>query len=82
MTDEQIEVCKALGKVTCLPASFDKRMCRTMFFKACDTPEQELSEKQNEWIYRLLYKYRRQVPNTYEKYKTNEYCNRAVAFKN
>jgi hypothetical protein len=39
MTDEQIEVCKALGKVTCLPASFDKRMCRTMFFKACDTPE-------------------------------------------
>ena len=76
MTDQQIEVCKALGKANCLPTSFDKKMCRIMFFKACDTPEEDLTEKQNEWIYRLLYKYRRQLPNTYKKYQMNEFCRR------
>jgi hypothetical protein len=51
MTKEQQDICLALGKVSYLPAE----------------PEKELSEKQNEWMYRLLYKYRKQLPNTYER---------------
>lgn len=74
MTTEQIEICKALGKVRYLPASFDKRFGNNLCSLSFTQPEKELSEKQNEWMYRLLYKYRKQLPVTYEKYKSNPLC--------
>lgn len=76
MTDEQKEICINLGKVSCLPASFDKRFGNNVHSMALNSPEKELSESQNEWIYRLLYKYRKQLPKTYEKYKANPLCSR------
>jgi endo-beta-N-acetylglucosaminidase D len=36
--------------------------------------QQDLSERQNEFIFRLLYKYRRSLPHTYNAYKTNIFC--------
>lgn len=72
MTSDQIKICKGLGKVKCLPGTFDKRMCNSL---SSLSPEYELSEKQNEWMYRLLYKFRKQLPNTYNEFKHNEFCN-------
>lgn len=76
MTPEQMSIAKALGNVTYLPASFDKRMGLNMSYLAHNNPDKEISEKQNEWLYRLLYKYRKQIPNTYQKFKDNLFCNR------
>lgn len=75
LEDEKI-VIKALDKVTYLPGSWNKRFAGSMVSLMMASPEKELSEKQKEWIYRLLYRYRRQVPNTYDKYKDHEFCNK------
>lgn len=76
MTKDEIEICINLGKVSYLPASFDKRFGNSMHSLAINSPEKELSESQKEWIYRLVYKYRKQLPLTYEKYKSNPMCSR------
>jgi hypothetical protein len=77
MTIEQKEICLALGRVTYLPGSFDKRFGNNLSGLAQSQPEKELTEKQNEWMFRLLYKYRKQLPGTYEKYKGNPLCAQA-----
>jgi hypothetical protein len=76
MTDEQRKICLALGGVRYLPGSFDKRLGNNLHSMAQNTPEKELSEKQNEWMYRLLYKYRRQLSSTYERFKGNPLCSK------
>lgn len=76
-----MEICIALGSVRYLPGSFDKRFAHGLYDIATNTPAKELSEKQNEWMYRLLYKYRRQLPNTYRKYKEHEYCRKKESRK-
>lgn len=82
MTKEQIDICLALGRVRYLPGTFDKRLGNNLNAIASNTPEKELSEKQNEWMYRLLYKYRKQLPNTYERFKNNPLCARKEADTN
>lgn len=74
MTEDQKQICTALGKVSYLPASFDKRFGNNLHGIAQMTPEKELTEKQNEWMFRLLYKYRNQLPETYERHKLNPLC--------
>lgn len=77
MTIDQQRICIALGTVSYLPASFDKRFGNNLCALAETQPDKELSEKQNEWMYRLLYKYRKQLPNTYARYKNHPLCARA-----
>jgi hypothetical protein len=74
MTQDQIYICVALGDVRYLPASFDKRFGLNLCAIAESTPDKELTEKQNEWMYRLLYKYRKQLPETYSRFKDNPMC--------
>lgn len=74
MTPEQIEICLSFGHVTALPGSWDKRMMNNLNALASHNPEKELSEKQNEWMYRLLYKYRKQIPETFRKYNNHPFC--------
>lgn len=68
MTTEQREITVTLYNCTMLPGSWDKRFIRNVV----DRPE--LTETQNEWIFRLLYKYRKQCGKVYEKYKSNPNC--------
>ena len=77
MTDEEKEVIGALDRVTYLPGSWNKKFARAMVLLMRVSPEKELSEKQGQWIYRLLYRYRRQVPEVYEKYMDRPCCNNA-----
>lgn len=73
MKPEQAEICSALRfKVSYLPGSFDKRLGMSL------DSLKELTEKQNEWMYRLLFKYRRQLPELYERHKTNPFCSRKL----
>lgn len=72
MTGEQSEIIEGLRKVK-LPFgdSFDRSFIETMYFSKS---KYNLTPKQNEWIYRLLYKYRAQLPELYELHKENEFC--------
>ena len=74
MTAEQIIICTAFGRVSFLPGSFNKRLGNGLYAIATSDTGKELSEKQNEWMYRLLYKYRKQIPDVYEMYKDNHLC--------
>jgi hypothetical protein len=74
MTTDEISIIHALSNVTYLPGSFNKRFIRSLNGIADNKPEQEITEKQREWMYRLLYTYRRQVPIVYEKHKDHPHC--------
>ena len=74
MTTDQIEICRAFERVTCLPGTWDKRMINSLISMAWMEKEIELTEKQNLWMFRLLYKYRKQIPNVYSKYMFNPLC--------
>jgi hypothetical protein len=74
MTEDQKLICRALGAVNYLPGSFDKRFGNNLSQMAKENPEKELSEKQNEWMFRLLYKYRKQLPLPYHTHKDNPLC--------
>lgn len=74
MTNDQKYICIGLGTVRYLPGTFDKRLGNNLCALVSNNPEKELSDKQNEWMYRLLYKYRKQLPSIYERYKNNPLC--------
>ena len=74
MTTAEIEISISFNRVTFLPGSWDKRYARQWANQAESNPAYELTDKQSEWIYRLLYKYRRQLPDIYEKYKDHPLC--------
>jgi hypothetical protein len=82
MTKDQLLISKALGSIRYLPGSFDKRFALNLAHIAEDCQEKELTEKQNEWMYRLLYKYRNQLPQIYLLYQNNPLCTRLRSPKN
>lgn len=55
------------------PGGWAKKFLKDMF-KLRVRRKIKISEKQNEWIFRLLYKYRKKLPELYEKYKDNKFC--------
>lgn len=52
--------------VTYLPGHYDKLFARNIYNKS--NPYFELTDKQREFMYKMLYKYRKQIPSTYKKY--------------
>ncbi|NEP61459.1 MAG: hypothetical protein F6K31_31660 [Symploca sp. SIO2G7] len=62
MTPEQIEKINKLAGCTFKPGSWDKRFVRSLKESSEQTPNKELSVKQIEWVDKLTYKYRRQIP--------------------
>lgn len=59
MTTDEMQAVMALVRCTFLPGSWDKRFVRALGQHARDTP---LSDKQREWLWKLVWKYRRQIP--------------------
>jgi len=49
-----------------------------MIYKARVESTKELTDAQNEWLYRILFTYRKQIPDVYEKYRDNPLCQKAV----
>lgn len=70
MTPEEIEdLAESVGEVSTLPGTFDKRFVNMLWWRSKQEPKAELSPKQIKWVFKLAYKYRRQIPATYEHYK-------------
>jgi len=74
MTEHERVAAKGLGNASILPGGFDKRFARQISTIAENSPEKELSEKQKEWLLRLVYKYRRQLPLSYANFKNDPRC--------
>ena len=78
MTAAEIEIAIAFNRVTFLPATWDKRFPKQWSNQAghekATGQTYTLTDSQSEWLYRLLYKYRRQIPDVYEKYKDHPQC--------
>jgi len=71
MTSDQLEIINILSQVTMQMGSWDNRFIK----RIVHTPtEKTLTENQDEWLYRLLYKYRKQAPVVYKKFSTNPHC--------
>lgn len=79
--DEQLIILK-LNSCTFLPASWNKRFVGSLLNKIkSDGTSDELTESQREWMYRLLYRYRKQIPETYNKFKHVPECGRKEKVK-
>ena len=75
MTEREIQIVTNLNTVhTGMGSSFAKRFIAGMAAIVKNTPEKELTESQTEWVYRMVYKYRRKIPKTYTACKSNKYC--------
>ena len=74
MSEEEKNILIALGRVRCLPATFDKRFTRNLSASAENNTAYELSESQRKIMYGLLYKYRKQLPVTYANYGNHPDC--------
>jgi hypothetical protein len=81
MTREEIHIAKMLDRCRLLPGAWNKRFIRGMASLAITSPGKELTEKQKEWLYRLLYTYRKQLPKTYNRFSTHQYCNKIKSRK-
>ena len=75
MTAKEQDICLALGGVRYLPGGWDKRFGNNLNILA-GTPGKDLTEHQREWMYRLLFKYRKQLPSLYEIHKNHPHCAR------
>lgn len=62
MTPFERDLARALGGVSFLPGSKDKRFAAEVNARAKTTPDRPLSEKQAATLRRLARKYRRQIP--------------------
>lgn len=82
MTAEEIEIIVALRNVR-MPIGkvFDNNFVINLKGRADGNTSYELTEKQREWMYRLLYRYRAQCVAMYEKYKVHKHCRPAVREK-
>ena len=78
MTQEQIEIAMSFMHVVFLPGAWNKRFAQSMIYKARVESTKELTDAQNEWLYRILFTYRKQIPDVYEKYRDNPLCQKAV----
>lgn len=74
MTTDEQKICLALANLRFLPSSFDKRLAQSLGAQA--SRSQLITEGQREWAYRLLYKYRNQLPGLYSLHKNHPHCNR------
>lgn len=74
MTRDEQQICLAIGNVRYLPGTWDKRFARKMAEIAEQNPAKELSEGQKTQVYRILYKYRKQMPRLYELNKNHYLC--------
>jgi hypothetical protein len=59
MTPNERRAAKALAGATILPGSFDKRFCRNI---AAYPADHALSEKQAALLWKMVHRYRRQLP--------------------
>jgi hypothetical protein len=74
MTIDEQHIIEKLGLLRLQAGSFDKRFIHGLNAKRLSTPGQEITDGQREWIYRMVYKYRKQLSSVYGRFKNHEYC--------
>lgn len=78
MNKEQIEIAKGLKKVDTGLQLNRRKFIDNMAYKAEFAPQAEISEKQEKYLYSLVYTYRGQLNDLYNKYKNHKLCQKTV----
>lgn len=74
MTADELLIIEKLNVCRYAPGTWSKRFITDLFHIAKSNSEYLLTEPQIEWIYRVLYQMRKQVPFTYGKFKSHQHC--------
>lgn len=69
MTESEKEIIQMLNGCRMLPGLYVKRVISSMDKWIKNDNEIELSEDMKTWLLKQLKRYRKQIPNTYNKYK-------------
>ncbi|MCY7361528.1 MAG: hypothetical protein LH629_05590, partial [Ignavibacteria bacterium] len=69
MRAEEIEIIIALNNIDFSNADFDRKFVKTIYQFINAEPEVELSDEQRTWLFKLLNKYKSEVPEVFIKYK-------------
>ena len=74
MDTTQIEIIQALATAKTGQSLFAKNFVSNLNNLVKTSPNYVLTSKQIEWLYRLLYKYRKQLKSLYQQHHTNPLC--------
>lgn len=74
MSADELLIIERLSACRFAPGTWVKRFVNNLYMASKSKPETELSISQREWLYRYLYKYRKQIPVTYKKFKDHPHC--------
>ena len=68
MTREEIDICTTFNTIVCNWNKSDQNSLRWMIRTALQEPKTPLNKQGRDRMWKLLYKYRKQIPGTFEKY--------------
>lgn len=71
MTPDEVLIITKLASCKFSPGTWAKRFVNDLMNLPYTT---ELTEKQREWIYRVLYQKRKSLPHTYNKFSKHPHC--------
>lgn len=73
MDQHNERIIKALGRVKYKKGSWDERKAKDLC-ALLEDPDSEITAIQTEWMYEILYRYRKQLPHTYDENKLHPFC--------
>lgn len=74
MSTDELLIIEKLNACKYAPGTWAKRFVRDLHKTSQETPNVELSDRQREWVYRVLYSKRKQLPATYQRFKDHPHC--------
>ena len=74
MTNEEIEIAKGLKGVNTGLNINQSKFLQGMAYRAEMSPQSTITPKQREYLFGLVYSYRGQAPELYNKYQNHELC--------
>lgn len=74
MSLDELLIIERLKAVNLSNSQWAKRFIGNIYSVSKDNPNIVISDNQREWLYRYLYKYRKQMPVTYKKFKDHPHC--------
>lgn len=74
MSADELLIVEKLSGCRYAPGTWSNRFITDLALLAKENSSYILTEPQKEWIYRLLYILRKQVPFTYKKFQKHPHC--------
>lgn len=79
MSTDELLIIGKLAVCNYAPGTWSNRFIADLSLLEKENSSYILTEPQREWIYRVLYQMRKQVPFTYDKFKSHPHCKKTKA---